>query len=633
MSSKFAITTTAVLATAAAGVLFYSFFMRDYSLRFVAYNSSNDLPPFYTMTAFWSALEGSHLLWTWLLSLIAVIAAWSHSKDNEHIMPYVLGSLHAILGWMFYLCISASDPFIQQLPSPANGTGMNELLQNFYMGIHPPLLFTGYTSLAIPFAYSIAALGYGDVTEGWLKTVRRWTLVSWCCLTAAMTLGGRWAYVELGWGGYWAWDPVENSVFLPWLFATALLHSLVVQDKLGHLKRLSIVLAIVSFFMTFFGTFLTRSGVVSSVHSFAESNIGANYLIYLTGVAFIACLLYLFRAPTILPSENEKVWGVSKESALVFTQFLLLSFGAIVFTGTIFPIVSEAITDQRISIQAPYFNSFAPYVGLATVLAIAVGNLMRYRTSKMPGAAKVMLISAVLAVPMGALLVYFGDVMETEGQFALGAQIAGMYAASWSTCCLIGDFWLKARDLRFAWRLFFDRNLAYTGAFIAHLGFMLAIIGILGNYRGLQHQATLNVGQKTSIHGYEFQLMDKIRIYEKENATMFGALIDISRNGKYLGEVESAQSVYPTKPGQAFNEIGVLGSFWNDVYVVLADWDKQGRNFATLNIHINPTVRFVWTAVVIMVIGGFVSLFDKYRGQRSRDVVGALWEAKSTIKE
>ena len=248
------------------------------------------------------------------------------------------------------------------------------------MAIHPPMLFLGYVGLAIPFAYSIAALMYGDITEGWTKTVRRWALFSWILLTAAITLGGRWAYVELGWAGYWAWDPVENSSFMPWLMCTALLHSLIVQEKFGQLKK-AYNSSIYSWFLhVLFGTFITRSGVISSVHAFAESPIGPNYLMFLAGLMLLSTFLYALRAPSILPMDADKVWGVSKESSLVASLFLLISFAVIVFIGTMFPIFSEAVTSQRISVQAPYFNAFAPYIGLGFIVLVAVGSLMRYQS-------------------------------------------------------------------------------------------------------------------------------------------------------------------------------------------------------------------------------------------------------------
>lgn len=630
-SAKWTLTTICGFVVLASAILLVSFFNRDYSILYIVKNSSNDLPPWFTLTAFWSSLEGSHLLWTLLITVLATIAAWSHAKDNEHIMPHVLGALMAVMAWMFYLLITHSDPFVQILPPAPNGNGMNELLQNPYMMFHPPTLFLGYTALAIPFAYALAALSYGDITQGWLKTVRRWTLFAWVALTAAITLGGRWAYVELGWAGYWAWDPVENSSFLPWLMATALLHSLLVQDRLGHLKRLSIVLAILAFFLSFFGTFITRSGVITSVHSFAESNIGPNYLLYLAAIAVVSMTLYALRAPSILPSETEKVWGVSKESALLVTQFLLISFAAIVFIGTIFPIVSEALTGQRISVQAPYFNAFAPYIGLGMIVMVAVGNLMRYRTAKMPGAKQVVLWSAVAAIPLTLVVAYFGDVARTTKTSALIAQYVGFYLCSWCFGCLVGDFILKMQDLRWRWPLLFKRNLAYFGAFLAHVGFVLAVMGFLGNYRGMERKVTLNVNDTAELYQFQFKLSDKVKVKQQHNATLVYTPLTVYRNGREIGHMEPAQASYPTKPMQPFNEIAVLGGFWNDIYVVLADFDKQHFTQATLHIHINPTVRIVWISVFIMCGGGLLCLWDKYRGQRSRDVVAGQFDVEALL--
>ncbi len=627
-SSKLALTATCMLLISAAVVLWVGLFQRDYGIAYVAKNSSNDLPMLYTFTAFWSSLEGSHTLWMLLLSIMGTIAVWTHSKDNEHIMPYVLGSIQAVLGWMLYLAVTYSDPFVANLPAPPNGRGMNELLQNFYMAIHPPLLFSGYTALAVPFAYSIAALCFGDITEGWLKTVRRWSLFAFVLLTAAISLGGRWAYVELGWAGYWAWDPVENSSFMPWLMCTALLHSLLVQDKLGHLKRLSIVLAIAAFFLSYFGTFLTRSGVVSSVHSFAESPIGPNYLYYLSGLILISTAIYAFRAPSILPADTEKVWGFSKESALVVTQFLLLSFAAIIFIGTVFPIVSEALTQQRITVQAPYFNMFAPWVGLGTVVGIAIGQLMRYQSSQMPYAKQVIFGSVLFAIPLSFVLIYLGEVMKTPKTVNLIAQIVGLYLASWAIGCLCGDLFIKLKDLRFQWKLFFKRNLAYFGAWVAHIGVMIAIIGFLGNYRGMETRKTLKAGESFEFFDYRFEVPDGIKVKTEQNATLFAAHVNVYRGETLYQSMEAAQSRYPTKD-QTFNEIGIGGNFWHDIYIVLVDFDKTDGKRVTLQVNINPTVRFVWTAIVIMCLGGVIALFDLYRGNKSRDAVAGAWEVKA----
>lgn len=621
-SSRLSLTVVGGMCLTASLLLWYAFFTRDYSIAYVWKNSSNDLPTLYRFTAFWCSLEGSHLLWTLLLCLYATIALWTYSKDNEHIMPYVAGSLQAVLAWMFYLLITHSNPFVPQYPVMNNGQGMNALLQNPYMAIHPPTLFTGYTALAIPAAYAVAALGFGDITEGWLKTTRRWALYAWISLTAGIMLGGRWAYVELGWAGYWAWDPVENSSLIPWIFCTALLHSLVVQDRLGQMKRFTLVLAFLGFFFSFFGTFITRSGIISSVHSFAESPIGPNYLYFLAGMLTIVSVLYALRAPSIVPADTGKVWGVSKESALVVTQFLLLTLAVIVCVGTLYPIVSEAITGERTTVQAPYFNTFAPWIGLGFVLAIAIGNVMRYQSSKIPHGPMILGGAAILALPVSGVLIWAGDVMATVNSFALGAQLVGIYLCCWSAFCLTFDLFMRLKDLRWNVKLLLQRNLAYFGGYVAHIGLLIAIVGFLGNYRGLHKVATLNSGESTELYGYILRF-NGVTVREYQNVTHFEGILDVERNGQSVGKIVPARSKYPTK-AELHHEIGVLSKLWYDLYVTLSDFDKETASRATFELHLNPTVRFVWIATVVMVLGGFLAMLDRYRGNRSRDAIMAL---------
>ncbi|MCX6126018.1 MAG: cytochrome c biogenesis protein CcsA [Proteobacteria bacterium] len=627
-SARIATTSVAILALSGSLILWFLFFQRDYTVAYIFKNSSNDLPPFYTLTAFWCSLEGSHTLWTLLLSIFSVIAIWTAEPDNEHIMPWVNGMFQLVIAWMFYMAISHSDPFVRMFPPLQNGQGMNALLQNPYMAIHPPTLFTGYTALSVPAAYAIAALCYGDVTEGWLRTCRRWALFAWIALSAGVWLGGRWAYVELGWAGYWAWDPVENSSFIPWLLGTALLHSLLVQEKLGHLKRLTIVLAVMAFFMSFFGTFLTRSGIVSSVHSFAESPIGPNYLSFLGTAMVLFVGLYAWRAHAILPASTDKAWGPSRETALIVTQFLLLTLAAIVVIGTLFPIISESVTGQRTSIQAPYFNAFAPWIGLGIIILIGIGNLMRFQTSLVPDLKQVMIVSLIGALPLAALFCWLGDVFSTTRPFALGAQVVGVYLCMWCFLCLVMD--VRRRlfvDLKGSWSLLWDRNRGFIGAFVAHVGVLVAILGFLGNYRGVHSDMTLTAGETKSFQGYEISF-SQMSTRKEHNATLFEAPLSIRRDGKDLGKLYPAKSRYPTK-AELLNEIGVLSTFWHDLYIVVADFNRENGNTVTLQVHLNATVRLVWTSVFLFVLGGLIAITDRHRGQRSRDVIAGAWDTGS----
>ena len=621
LSAKMAQTACCLMVLLAAGILWWSFFSRDYSFLYIFKNSSNDLPPVYTLTAFWSSLEGSHLLWTMLLTICATIALWTHARDNEHIMPYVSTALQSVLAWMYYLTLTHSDPFARMLPMPQNGQGMNALLQNEYMAIHPPTLFIGYTVLAVPFAYGVAALFYGDVTAGWLKTVRRWALVAFCFLTAGVSLGGRWAYVELGWAGYWAWDPVENSSLIPLLFNICLLHSLLVQEKIGHLKRLSIVLSFCAFFFSFFGTFITRSGVISSVHSFAQSPIGGSYLLFLLVLLLVFIALYAWRAPSILPAETEKVWGVAKESALLITQFILLTLVIIVVIGTLFPIVADAVLGERISVQAPYFNTFAPFIGLLLIMAIALGNIMRYQRAQLTISKKALLTLILLALPITFAFCYGGNVWQTPNGYALGAQVVGSYLCFTSMLVLSWDVFQRCRDLRFKLKTFVSRNCGYLGAYVAHLGVLLAVLGFLGNYRALEKNVNLRTGEQTSLFGYDFAFQ-AVKGKKINNATLQEGTMLVSHTGKEIYRLYPGRSRYPTSQ-EIFHEVAVAGNFWHDIYIVMTDFDLPSKS-ASFNIHINPTVKFVWLSIFIMIAGGLLALADGYRGNRSRDYVGSI---------
>jgi cytochrome c-type biogenesis protein CcmF len=474
----------------------------------------------------------------------------------------------------------------------------------------------------------MAALCYGDITEGWLRTVRRWALFGWAIQTVGVFLGGRWAYVELGWAGYWAWDPVENSSFMPWLFYTGLIHSLQVQDKIGHLKRLTIVLATLTFFFGFFGTFITRSGVISSVHSFAQSPIGPNYLAFLAILMLIATGLYAVRAPSILPTETDRAWGFSRESVLVITQFVVLTFAAIIFIGTVYPIVSEAITGARFNIQAPYFNAFAPYIGAAFITAIGIGNLVRYRSGKLTGGLKLQIFAALGGLGFLGLFYWLGDLQRSTSSYALGAQIVGLWMIGWCAICLSYEVFDRLKSLKFNFSLFFRRNLSYFGAYVAHMGILMVIVGFLGNYRGLQKDVTLKAGESTELYGYTFAFSG-VDMEQIDNAMHFVAPLKMTRDGRDLGVIKPSRSKYPTKE-ELLHEVALEGHFWHDVYVVLADFNKEDGKTATFQLHINPTVRVVWISAFFMVLGGLISLCDRYRGIKSRDKVAGAWELNTS---
>jgi cytochrome c-type biogenesis protein CcmF len=437
-----------------------------------------------------------------------------------------------------------------------------------------------------------------------------------------IVLGGRWAYVELGWSGYWAWDPVENSSFMPWLFSTALLHSLLVQERIGQLKRLSVILASLAFFFSFFGTFITRSGVISSVHAFAQSPIGPNYLAYLAALLVGITSLYAFRAPALLPADTDKVWGFSKESALIATQFILGVFALIIFIGTIYPIISEMITGARFNVQAPYFNAFAPWIGLALVVAIATGNLMRWKTGQFLGGRRVFLTALILSLPFSIWFCWKGGVFQSSG-YRFAMQLVGVVLSFWSAFCLSADLLQRLRTLNWSSKLLWQRNRAYLGAYISHIGLLVAMLGFLGNYRGVELTKTFKKGDTAELYGYQLKY-EGFDVLQEKNATLFAGTISVKKDGKDLGTLMAARSKYPTKP-ELLHEVGLLTSFWHDIYAVMPDFDKASRGeSATFQIHVNPTVKLVWISCVIMALGGIISLLDRQRGLRTKDHLEAV---------
>jgi len=592
----------------AAGVLWVALLTHDFSVSYVFRNSSIDMPPIYLLTSFWSSLEGSHMLWTTIMSIVVSLALLSLREKNEPLLPGLLAAFGFCLSFMTLLLVWASAPLARLFPVQEFGQGMNALLQNPYMAAHPPSLFSGYCSLIVPFGYSVAALLRGSFTPDWLVSVRRWTLAGWMILTVGIFLGGKWAYVELGWAGYWAWDPVENSSFMPWLAATSLLHTLLILDKTNRLPRLAVSIAGIAFVLTFLGTFITRSGVISSVHSFAESNIGPAYLTYIVLWAAILIFLIATRGHLLQGAARAQTWTVSKESALLFTNFFLLFLLALVCIGTLLPLIVEAVRGVKISIQQPFFNAFAPWIGIGLVALVGVGNLMRWRSGKIQDPVAGLLYPALWSAALTAVLAWHKalDVRSTVGYLLI----------LWTAFVMIMDLVFKLKAIRWNGQVFLKFNRPYLGSWIAHLGFLLAISGFLGGYRGIQAEARLATNESTQFYGYT--LTYRGMKYAKEyNATYASAVIEAKNESGEIVEVNPTRSKYTNKE-EWLNEIGIHSTFWHDLYLVLAFFDPQ-TNQVSLKMHINPTVKFVWTSLVVMVLGALVGLSHRIK-RRSVEV-------------
>lgn len=590
-------------------VLWNSIFFHDFSVQYVYKHSSLDMPPLYLFTSFWSALEGSHLLWTLLMSVVTALALVTVKKENVSLYPALCVAFGCALSFMLFLNVTYSAPLERFFPVGKFGEGMNALLQNPYMAIHPPMLFTGYCLLTVPFAYSFAALVRGGFTSEWLPTVRRWSLVAWAVLSIAIFLGGKWAYVELGWAGYWAWDPVENSSLMPWLAITAALHTLLITDKTGRLPRLLLFLNMLAFSLTFLGTFITRSGVISSVHSFAESNIGPSYLLWVVFLLALTMGLVFTRGHFIQGAAKTNEWRVSKESALLFTIFFILFLLALVFIGTILPLVVEATRGIKISIQQPFFNAFAPWIGTGLVLLLGVGNLMRWKNGKIEDPMTCLLFPFIWAV----ILTYS---LSVRKNFDMNSAVTFLLVL-WTSGVLIMDLVYKLRSMRWNGKIFLKYNRPYLGAFVIHIGFLVAIAGFAGNYRGVSAEAHLNLHESTTFNGY---LITNDGLGYKRDYNAQFVIANLRSVDKQTGEsvlVTPMRSKF-TNNEQWFNEIGINSTFWHDLYIVLASFDVNTQS-VSLKLNWNPTVKLVWTSLVIMVLGAAISLTHKIR-RRSLDV-------------
>lgn len=584
-------------------ILWNAIFFHDFSVEYVYKHSAIDMPPLYLFTAFWSALQGSHLLWTLLMSAVVTLSLISVKKENSSYIPALCVAYGSALFFMLLLNVTYSAPLDRLFPPGKFGEGMNALLQNPYMAIHPPMLFTGYCLLIVPFAYSFAALVYGKFSTEWISTVRTWGLYSWAILTIAIFLGGKWAYVELGWGGYWGWDPVENSSFMPWLALTAALHTLLVTDKTGRLPRLLLFLNMLAFSLTFLGTFITRSGVISSVHSFAESEIGPSYLIWVVFLLTLSTSLVFLRGQILPGAAKANEWRVAKESVLLFTIFFLLFLLALVFIGTILPLVVEATRGIKISIQQPFFNAFAPWIGFGLVLLLGIGNLMRWKNGKIDSPIYCLLIPFIVA----SLFTFFiWKIHALDLKNAIAFQII-----IWTAFVLIMDLIYKLKSLRWNAKLILIYNRPYLGALVIHLGFLCAIAGFLGNYRGLSAEVHLKLNESTSFNGYTIK-NEGLGYNREYNAQyVIGKLKAINEKNKDEIMIYPMRSKF-TNNEQWFNEIGIYSTIWHDIYIVLASFDINSQT-VSLKLNWNPTVKLVWTSLLIMVLGAAISVSHRIR--------------------
>jgi cytochrome c-type biogenesis protein CcmF len=595
-----------VLVTSCFALLTYAFLTFDFSVRYVATNTNLGTPFYYRITAVWGALEGSIILWSFMLALYTIILIVRHRVGARELYPWALATMLGILAFFLLVMTVAAPPFQHQVPVPADGRGLNPLLEDTGMITHPVALYLGFTGFTVPFAFAMAALITGRIGDTWLVLTRRWTIVAWYFLSLGLLIGGWWSYHVLGWGGYWAWDPVENAAFMPWLTGTAFLHSVMIQERRRMLRLWNISLVILTFGLTLFGTFLTRSGVIASVHAFTQGSIGILFLGFLALVLLTALGLVAWRWD-VLRSEGELDSVVSRESAFLLNNVLLIAAAFTVFFGTVFPLLSEAVRGVKVSVGAPFFNQVNVPLFLSLVFLMGVGPLIAWRRASLDNLKRNFLWPVALGIVAAA------------AAFALGVRSL-LAALTFATTVFVAatiavDFTRATRArLRVGESLFpamggllLRHNRRY-GGFVVHLGILIIALGVMGSHAwSVQTETTLHRGETAELAGYRFRFDGLTAVEESNHFKVVGAFT--VSNGRVLGVLRPAKKFYPQEQAPIAYVDYRLG-LREDLYLVLGDFARDGSQ-ATVKVQVNRLVSWIWIGGLVLTLGALLAILPE----------------------
>ncbi len=598
----------------AAGVLVAALVRHDFAFTYVAAHTSRALPARYAISAFWGGQEGSLLLWLLVLTGLGALAVWLNRKSRD-LVVWVVPVIAGVASFFAWMLVVVASPFATQR-APFDGAGLNPSLQNPYMVAHPPLLYLGYVGLTIPFAFAMGALLSGQTDERWIVATRRWTLVAWTALGIGQLLGAHWAYEEVGWGGYYAWDPVENAALMPWLAATAYLHSVMIQEKRGMLKIWNVILVSLAFCLSLFGTFLTRSGVVTSVHAFTQGPIGGWFLGFIVVVTAAAIGLIFYRLP-LLRTKTRLESLVSREATFLYNNLLLVALCLTILWGVTWPIITEAVSGEARVVGRPYYDFFLRSFGLPLLLLMGIGPLVAWRRASLKGLGKTFAWPAGVAVLAGGILIALGAGSSTPGLIA--------YTFSAFVLGTIGLEFVRGTRARHAlssepWPLAFSslvaRNRRRYGGYIVHAAIVLLAIGIAGS-SAYQHvtDKKLSPGQSLPVGGYTMTYRSLERS-TNANATEVRAVVDIKRGTQTVGTVKSGKNFYAAPAGQISNEVGIRTNYLTgeDIFVIAETVYKDGT--VSFRVLVKPLVNLIWLAGLIFLLGSLITLWPDAREQR-----------------
>jgi cytochrome c-type biogenesis protein CcmF len=598
----------------AAGVLLAALVRRDFSFTYVYEHTSRALPDRYAVSAFWGGQEGSLLLWLLVLTGFAAAAVFLNRRGAPELLAWVAPVLALVVGFFSFLLVAVASPFATQA-APADGLGLNPSLQNPYMMIHPPFLYLGFVGLTVPFAFAIGALLARRTDELWIVSTRRWTLAAWTFLGFGQLLGAHWAYVEVGWGGFYAWDPVENAALMPWLAATAFLHSVMIQEKRGMLKLWNMLLVIGAFCLALFGTFLTRSGVVDSIHSFTQSSIGPWFLGFITFVVAGSLALVYLRLP-ILRAKTKLESIVSREAAFLYNNLLLVAFCLTILWGVVYPILSEAVRGERYTVGAPYYNFFLVVFGVPLLLLMGIGPLIAWRRASLRSLGKTFAWPAGVSLAAGVVLIALGA----------GSSATGLIAYTFCAFVLASIALEFARGTRArqaltggsvatAFSALVGRNRRRYGGYVVHAAIVLLAIGIVGSSaydtvaeRRLQRGDVMRVGDYELVHRGAVQR-------EGANALELRALVDVRKDGSSLGRLEPGKNQYRAE-GQVSNEVAIRSDWLTGEDLFLDAQRIYPNGDVQLRVFVKPLVNLLWVAGFVFLLGAVVAMWPDAREQR-----------------
>jgi len=625
VSGERAVYSVWALITVASAILVYALITGDFRFSYVAEHSNRSMPLLYKFAAWWGGQEGSLLFWSWLLSSYTAIVVFTNRHRHRDMMPYIIGVLMSVQTFFLILSNFVVSPFKMlavegSITAVADGNGLNPLLQYPAMAIHPPMLYLGYVGFAVPFAFAIGSLITRQPGDAWIHTTRRWTLITWLFQSCGIMLGMAWAYHVLGWGGYWGWDPVENASLLPWLSGTAFLHSVMMQEKKGMMKVWNIVLVSSTFFLCIFGTSLTRTGLVSSVHAFAQGPLG-KYFVSFLAIGIAATVYLILDRLDYLKSEAQLESVISRESSFLFNNLILLASCFAVLWGTLFPVISEAVSGEKIALDAPWFNRLMIPIGLFLLFLTGVGPLFAWRRTSLeslrrnfqwPGIAALVLVGGLFAAGMRHYyaLIAFGFCLFVA-LTVLMEFYRGAHAIAVKT---------HMNLLRSTVELT-HRNTRRYGGYLVHMGIVLLFIGFTGAAFNKSDVREMNVGDTLHLGHYDLKMVN-LKDGDNSNYSWNRATIMVIRNGDVLGTLEPERRFYKASR-QGTSEVGVRPRPNEDLYINFAGMSDDGQR-AVIQAYVFPLVSWIWIGGLVLIGGTLICLVpSKVRMQYARtEVVG-----------